>query len=184
MSFTFNKLQISGVFLIKPKIFYDNRGAFLESYKISDFNKHGIPEILVQDSISISKKGVLRGLHFQDPPMEQGKLVSVLCGSIFDVMVDLRKSSQTFGKWLNVEISSTDRNILWIPKGFAHGIQVLEDNTVVSYKMTHEYSPEHERGIVWDDPQLNIPWPIANPTVSEKDSNLPKFNNIAKSDIG
>lgn len=177
MPFTFKELEIKGAYLIKPKLFHDGRGTFLELYKSSDFGKLGLSYNFVQDNLSISKKGVLRGLHFQNVPMDQGKLLYVLSGSIFDVLVDLRNYSKTYGKHTSIKLSSSDRDILWVPPGFAHGFQALEDTTVL-YKVTKEYSPIHESGIIWNDPQLKIKWPLKGPIVSDRDSKFSKLKDI------
>ncbi len=173
MPFIFKRLEIPDVILIEPKVFEDNRGFFMETYKYSEFKKSGIHYEFVQDNHSKSKKGVLRGLHYQLKPMEQGKLVRCIKGRILDVAVDIRKGSPWYGKWVAVELSEENKLILWIPPGFAHGFIALEDDTEVVYKVTKEYSPEFERGIIWNDPYIGIKWPIENPILSEKDKNLP-----------
>ena len=134
----------------------------------------------VQDNFSISKKGALRGLHYQAPPFAQGKLVSVLRGRVLDVAVDIRFGSPTYGKHVMVELSSENHRQLWIPEGFAHGFVVLEDDTFFLYKCTNTYSKEHERGILWNDPALGIDWSVATPIVSEKDQKYPVLTDIAK----
>lgn len=177
MPFEFIKTKIPDVILINPKIFGDERGFFMEFYKKSDFDKAGIDTDLVQDNHSKSIKGVLRGLHYQKEPFAQGKLVRCIKGRIFDVAVDIRKGSPTFGKWVGYELSEENKLMLWIPKGFAHGFLTLSDEAEVLYKVSgSEYSPEHDAGIRWDDPQINIKWPlngIDNVLLSEKDSKLP-----------
>lgn len=175
MSFTFEKLSILGLVIITPKIFPDGRGFFLESYKYSDFAENGINEYFTQDNHSRSAKGVLRGLHYQLEPYAQGKLVRCLEGEIFDVAVDIRKSSPTFGKWFSVKLSAENNKMLYIPKGFAHGFVVISDEAEVYYKCTAEYRPSSERGIIWNDSNLNIDWPVKEPVLSEKDSRYPKF---------
>ena len=167
--FRFTKLGIPDIILIETDKFNDDRGCFFEHYKESAFKANGILDLFEQDSFSNSKKGVIRGLHYQKEPMGQGKLVSALSGKIFDVAVDLRKGSPHFGKWVSAELSSENCRSLWVPVGFAHGFAALEDDTVVLYKTTHEYSKEHEGGVIWNDPDIGIKWPIRNPTVSEKD---------------
>ncbi|MDF2690476.1 MAG: putative dTDP-4-deoxyrhamnose 3,5 epimerase [Gammaproteobacteria bacterium] len=169
MPFEFTKLALPEVILIKPEVFYDDRGFFMESFKTSEFSKHGIPTHFSQDNHSKSNKSVLRGLHFQLNPKAQGKLVRVIRGRIFDVVVDIRKGSPNYGKWLGLELSEHNKHILWIPAGFAHGVAFLEDNTELLYKATEEYSKQHERSILWNDPELGINWPITKPILSEKD---------------
>lgn len=173
MPFEVEKLEIPDVLLIKPKVFTDQRGFFMELFKSSEFRKIGIDLSFVQDNLAMSSKGVLRGLHYQLVPAEQGKLVSCLRGRIWDVAVDIRRGSPWFGKWVARELSEHTKHMLWIPPGFAHGYVSLEDNSLVFYKVTGEYSPEHERGILWSDPDLGISWPVENPVVSEKDASLP-----------
>ncbi|AIT62483.1 dTDP-4-dehydrorhamnose 3,5-epimerase [Coxiella burnetii] len=172
MPFEFQKMPIPEVILIKPKVFTDDRGFFIETFKQSDFRRHGINGEFLQDNHSLSmKKGVLRGLHYQLDPHAQGKLVRVVLGKVFDVAVDLRRESPTFGKWVSTELSSTNNHMLWIPPGFAHGMLVLEENTHLLYKCTAEYVPASERYIRWDDPDINIKWPIKNNLLlSEKDA--------------
>ena len=170
MPFTFKRLNIPDLILIKPEIFEDNRGLFMELFKKSSFKKHGIREEFVQDNMSISKKNVLRGLHYQKSPNTQGKLVKCLNGKIFDVAVDIRKDSHTFGRWSSVILSCENQNILYIPPGFAHGFYSLEDNSVILYKTSKEYDPSTERGIHWNDMKIGIDWPLeGEPIVSEKD---------------
>jgi len=175
MPFIFKRLEIPDVILIEPKIFEDGRGFFMETYKHSEFKKNGIEYEFVQDNHSKSKKGVLRGLHYQLKPMEQGKLVRCIRGKIWDVAVDIRKGSPWYGKWVAVELSEDNKLMLWIPPGFAHGFVALEDNTEVVYKVTKEYAPELDRGIIWNDPDIGINWPIEEPILSEKDKKLPKL---------
>ena len=175
MPFIFKRLEIPDVILIEPKIFEDARGFFMETYKYSEFRKNGIEYEFVQDNHSKSKKGVLRGLHYQLKPMEQGKLVRCIRGRIWDVAVDIRKGSPWYKKWVAVELSEENKLMLWVPPGFAHGFVALEDNTEVVYKVTKEYTPELDRGIIWNDPDIGIEWPIENPILSEKDSNLPRL---------
>lgn len=173
MPFTFIHLELKELILIEPKVFFDERGFFLETYKKTEFVKNGIFEDFVQDNHSFSKKGVLRGLHYQLNPMAQGKLVTVIKGKIWDIAVDIRKKSPTFLKWVAVELSEENKNMFYIPAGFAHGFVTLEDNTHVLYKCTNEYSLQHEAGILWCDPEINIKWPIKNPILSKKDASLP-----------
>ena len=173
MPFNFRSLKIPELIIIEPQVFQDVRGFFMESYKYSEFASYGIVESFVQDNHSYSKKGVLRGLHYQNPPRGQGKLVRVILGEIFDVAVDIRKGSPTFGKWVGVVLSAEDRKMLYIPPGFAHGFCVLSDDAEVLYKSTDEYAPEYEAGIVWNDPEIGVDWPVKDPIISSKDASLP-----------
>ena len=173
MPFTFTKTEIPEVVLIQPKTFPDDRGEFAEIYKKSEFASAGIAEAFVQTNYAKSKKGVLRGMHYQIAPVAQAKLVRVVSGSIFDVAVDIRKDSPTFGKWVGVTLSAKEKNMLYIPEGFAHGLCVLEDDTQVIYNCSREYSPEHERGIIWNDPSVGITWPIQDPILAERDAGYP-----------
>jgi len=173
MAFSFSNMEISDVKLIIPKHYQDERGYFLESFKESEFSTNKINAKFVQDNVSFSTKGVLRGLHFQQKPKEQAKLVSVISGEIFDVAVDIRKDSPTFGKWVGEILSEKNHKMLYIPEGFAHGFCTLSDTANVHYKVTNEYSPENELGIIWNDPSISISWLITNPIVSEKDKKLP-----------
>ena len=177
MPFQFEKLEVPEVILVEPRLFPDERGFFMETYKYSDFKANGIPDRLVQDNYSHSLKGTLRGLHYQKPPQAQGKLVTVILGEIFDVAVDIRKGSPTFGRWVGETLSSTNHRMLWVPPGFAHGFCVLSDEADVVYKITSgEYAPDLERGIIWNDPEIAIPWPLDSPFLSEKDAILPRLN--------
>ena len=173
MPFTFKRLAIPEVILVEPKLFPDNRGFFAETYKMSDFKMNGIEHDFVQDNHSKSKSGVLRGLHYQANPKAQGKLVRVISGSIFDVAIDIRKNSPTYGKWVSALLNAENHHMLWVPPGFAHGVLVMEDDTQLIYKVTEQYSPEHDRCIRWDDPNIAIDWPINNPELSEKDLKAP-----------
>jgi dTDP-4-dehydrorhamnose 3,5-epimerase len=173
MPFEFKTLDIPDVILILPKIFNDTRGFFIESYKYSDFEKAGIRAAFVQDNHSKSIKGVLRGLHYQKSPRAQGKLIRCIRGEIFDVAVDIRKDSPYYGKWVGRSLSEENKEMLYIPQGFAHGFLVLSDTAEILYKTTDEYSPAHDRGIFWNDPAIGIKWGIDEPLVSEKDRNLP-----------
>jgi len=169
MPFEFRTLEIPGPVLVRPQIFGDARGFFLELYKHSDFVRGGIREHLVQDNYSRSAKGVLRGLHYQKTPKAQGKLIMCLKGEIYDVAVDIRKGSPQYGKWTSVELSEENRLMLYVPPGFAHGFQVLSKTADVLYKCTDEYSPEVDRGIIWNDTDINITWPLRDPVLSAKD---------------
>jgi dTDP-4-dehydrorhamnose 3,5-epimerase len=173
MPFTFKTLYLPGVVLVTSQVFGDARGFFSETYKHSDFSGAGIKEYFVQDNHSRSAQYVLRGLHYQKSPMAQGKLVRCIRGRIFDVAVDIRKGSQTYGKWVGVELSEDNNQMLYIPSTFAHGFIALSHAAEIMYKCTREYSPEHDRGIIWDDPVINIDWPVKNPILSDKDKMLP-----------
>ncbi|HOW88168.1 MAG TPA: dTDP-4-dehydrorhamnose 3,5-epimerase [Candidatus Omnitrophota bacterium] len=179
----FIKTEIDGVIAIEPKIFNDPRGFFYESYRKKLFAEHGIKDDFVQDNISSSARGVLRGLHYQIAPRAQAKLMRVLRGSVYDVVVDIRPRSGTFGKFVAMTLSAENKKMLYVPKGFAHGFCVLEDGTEFLYKVSDYYSPEHERGILWNDPALAIPWPkLDHPFIlSEKDKKYPTLQS-AKAD--
>lgn len=168
----------SGLLLIKPRVFNDNRGYFFESYNSQAFSKLGIDYCFEQDNQSCSNKDVIRGLHFQMPPFEQGKLIRVISGSILDIVVDLRKDQPTYGKHYKLELNATTNTMLFIPPGFAHGFRSLEDNTIFSYKCTKVYNQPSERTIRWNDPQLNIDWETNTPLLSEKDMEAPLFKNL------
>jgi len=173
MPFTFRPLTIADVILIEPKIFPDERGFFCETFKASDFAKVNLPTKFVQDNFSFSKKNVVRGLHYQKNPEAQGKLVSVIKGSVWDVAVDIRTDSSTFKKWVAAELSDTNNHMLYIPPGFAHGFITLTEDVHLLYKCTNEYNPQTDAGIRWNDPDISIEWPVNNPIVSEKDATLP-----------
>ena len=180
MPFEFAQTKLADVALITPRVFPDDRGFFLEFYKKSDFHAAGITDEFVQDNHSKSTKNVLRGMHYQLPPYAQAKLVRVLQGKIYDVIIDLREDSPTFGQWDGHELSDENRRMLYVPTGFAHGFLVLSDTTEVEYKVSAEYSKDHERGILWNDPMIGIDWPVANPILSEKDRALPTFHDREK----
>jgi dTDP-4-dehydrorhamnose 3,5-epimerase len=173
MPFIFEKLELPEVISIKSNSFLDSRGYFLESFRESDFISNGINKRFIQDNFSHSIQGTLRGLHYQQNPKAQAKLVFCMRGEIFDVAVDIRKKSPTFGKWIGKILSENNHELLYIPEGFAHGFCVLSDEADVLYKVNQEYSPEHDRGILWNDPTINISWPIKNLILSEKDLVLP-----------
>lgn len=171
---------IEGLKIIELKIFKDERGYFNERFQVEKFKNAGLPYQFVQDNHSYSKANVLRGLHFQNNP-DQGKLVGTIQGSIWDVAVDLRKGSPTFGKHFGLELSSENGLTLWIPGGFAHGFCVLNDEGAdVLYKVDTFYNPQKEVGVSWNDPDLNIPWPVKKPIVSERDQKLPSFKEYLK----
>lgn len=175
----FIQTSLKGAYIIKPKVFQDERGFFVESYSEKVFAENGIDAKFVQDNHSLSvKKGVLRGLHFQLPPNEQAKLVRVTRGKVLDVIVDIRKNSPTYGKWEGVELSSDNFQILFIPRGFAHAFLTLEDNTEFMYKVDNFYAPESDSGLIWNDPDIAIDWPINDPILSEKDAKLQKFKDF------
>ncbi len=172
------KPSIEGLFLIKPNIFRDDRGYFFESWSKDIFVKNGLDFEFVQDNESLSSKGVLRGLHFQNPPFAQGKLVRVIKGRVLDVAVDIRKESQTYGQYFAVELSEENKTIFWIPPGFAHGFIALEDDTIFTYKCTGVYNAEYEGSLLWNDVDLNIDWKIETPLVSDKDMLAGGFKNF------
>lgn len=172
----FERLKLPDVILIKYDVFYDSRGFFTELYKRNEFLANGISYDFTQVNVSYSKKGVIRGLHYQLKPMEQGKLVYVISGRVFDVAVDIRRGSPWYGKHIGIILEPGYG--LWIPPGFAHGFQALED-TYFLYLVTKEYSPQHERCVYWSDPELGIDWPLReNIIISEKDSRCPLFRNV------
>jgi dTDP-4-dehydrorhamnose 3,5-epimerase len=175
MPFKFKQFKLGGLRLIMSEVLSDQRGYFMESYRESDFAALGRNVNFKQDNISFSKKNVLRGLHYQLPPFAQGKLVRVLKGAVWDVAVDVRKSSPTFGKWEGVELNEENNLAFYLPEGFAHGFVVLSEEAMVLYKVTEEYHPECEKGIRWNDVGLDIKWPVENPLVSQRDSGLPLF---------
>jgi dTDP-4-dehydrorhamnose 3,5-epimerase len=179
MSFTFTPCAISGLFEIKPEIFGDSRGYFFECYSQREFQTNGIDVTFVQDNQSFSGKGTLRGLHFQKKH-PQGKLVRVIEGEVFDVAVDIRKDSPTFGEWHGVILSGEEQNLFFIPPGFAHGFLTLSEKAVFAYKCTDFYYPEDECGIIWNDPVIGINWPLSGMeyTLSEKDKKLPLLSNV------
>ena len=173
MPFEFERLRIPEVVLAKPKVFRDPRGFFLETYKRSDFEGHGIPAYFVQDNFSHSVRGVLRGLHYQKPPDAQGKLVTAISGRVFDVAVDIRRGSPTYACWVGVALSGRSHHVLYVPPGFAHGFCVLSEEADVLYKVTAEYCSASDAGIAWNDPDIRIEWPVAQPVLSPKDAALP-----------
>jgi dTDP-4-dehydrorhamnose 3,5-epimerase len=177
MPFKFKKLAIPDVILVEAQAFSDERGFFMESFKESAFNTNGINTRFVQDNCSHSIKGVTRGLHYQKNPKVQAKLMMALRGEIFDVVVDIRRGSPTYGKWVGEILSDKNHKLLYAPEGFAHGFCVLSDQADVLYKVSSEYSPEHERGILWNDTTLAIKWPTNKPFVIKKDMQLPTLEN-------
>jgi len=179
MPFTFHKCDIPEVILIKAVTFGDERGFFRETFKASDFVGFGIDGPFIQENFSHSKKGILRGLHFQKLPYAQGKLVSALNGKIRDVAVDIRKGSPHYGKWVSEVLSRENGHQLYVPPGFAHGFVVLSDEADVLYKVNGgEYAPEHEAGIMWNDPEIAVKWEIDSPLLSAKDEKLPSLSEL------
>ncbi|NOY22872.1 MAG: dTDP-4-dehydrorhamnose 3,5-epimerase [Acidobacteria bacterium] len=178
MAFIFRDLDgIPDVKAIEPEIYRDERGWFKETHSEDSFARFGIGPF-VQDNVSFSSINVLRGLHFQLPPKAQGKLVQCLSGKIWDVAVDIRKGSPTFGKWVAEHLSADNHHMLWLPAGFAHGFVVLSETALVMYKVTAPYAPDLDHGIRWDDPDLAIRWPISSPVVSDKDQKLPGIREL------
>lgn len=161
------ELGLPGVLLLEPRVFTDERGRFLEAWSERRYREARVPGPFVQDNVSVSRRGVVRGLHYQ-APRPQGKLVSVLRGAVYDVAVDVRAGSETFGRWVGVELSDDGRQ-LYIPEGFAHGFAALSEEVVLSYKCTDYYLPEADRVVLWNDPALGIDWPVEVPILSEKD---------------
>ncbi len=175
MSAQLSPYQIPGLLLVEGKIFPDERGSFMESWREENFSSlSGVR--FVQDNLSKSRQGVLRGLHYQKRPAGIGKLVRCVYGKIWDVAVDIRKGSPTYGQWAGVELSDDVNRMLWVPEGFAHGFCALSAEASVLYRTTGYWSPEHERGIIWNDPKVNISWPIKNPRLSPKDAVLPPLS--------
>lgn len=170
--------KLPGVLVIEPDVFPDDRGHFLETWNSKRYKNAGIPGTFVQDNVSFSKKGVLRGLHFQYP-QPQGKLIQVLSGQVVDVAVDIRIGSPTFVQWISEIVSDTNHKQLYIPPGFAHGYCVLSETAVFSYKCTDFYNPAFENGIIWNDPDLNIDWSTKKPILSVKDSNYARLKDLA-----
>ena len=169
--------KIPGVLVIEPKVFIDNRGFFQETWQKIRYETLGIACGFVQDNLSFSKRGVLRGLHFQHP-RDQGKLVSVILGDVFDVAVDIRVDSPTFGQWVGVKLTGNNHRQLWIPPGFAHGFCVTSDEAYFMYKCTDVYSTANEGGVIWNDPDIGIEWPIKEVIVSDKDNSYPALKEI------
>ena len=178
MPFEFKRLEIPDVILITPTVFTDERGFFIETYQKDDFAKAGITGEFVQQNHSKSIKGVLRGLHYQKEPYAQAKLVRCIKGEIFDVAVDIRKNSPTLGKYVSAILSEENKNMLYIPRGFAHGFEAISDKAEVVYSVDNVYSKESESGIVWDDYEIKIAWPIKKPLLSEKDKKWPGLSQL------
>lgn len=180
MAFSFTKLPLPGLILVEPKIYLDDRGFFIEEFKESDFTKAGITDRFVQDNHSCSSRGVLRGLHFQLPPFAQAKLVRVIKGAIWDVVVDIRPDSSTYLRWYNVELSAENRLMIYVPVGFAHGFLTISDEAELIYKCSAEYDKASESGLRWNDPDLGISWPKGEYIVSEKDGRLPFLKDMKR----
>ncbi len=172
-----SETALSGVLIIEPRVFEDARGFFLETWQQARYRECGLPAHFVQDNLSSSMRGTLRGLHFQNPNA-QGKLVYVLQGEVFDVAVDIRVGSPTFGRWVGVVLSENNRRQLYIPEGFAHGFCVLSETALFAYKGTDFYTPQAERGILWNDPDIGIGWPIRTPLLSAKDAAYPMLREM------
>lgn len=170
---------LPGVLILEPRVFGDDRGYFLETWNGARYAELGLPERFVQDNLSSSAKGVLRGLHYQHPN-GQGKLVSVARGEVFDVAADIRPDSPSFGRWVGVTLSSENHRSLYIPPGFAHGFAVLSDEALFSYKCTEYYAPNCEASLIWNDPDLAIRWPVEEPRLSSKDLAAPRLRDVAR----
>lgn len=176
---TVSETELDGVLIVEPNVFGDNRGWFMETYSRRDFEDAGITAEFVQDNRSFSsKKGIIRGLHFQRNPMCQAKLLTCLKGEILDVAVDLRKDSPTYKKWISVKLTAENKKQIFIPKGFAHGFLTLTDDVEIMYKCDELYSPECDGGIRFDDPEIGVEWGVENPILSEKDKNAPYLKDI------
>jgi dTDP-4-dehydrorhamnose 3,5-epimerase len=165
---------LPGVFIIEPKVLGDDRGFFMETYRTDAFRAAGIDAVFVQDNHSRSARGVLRGLHYQEPNA-QGKLVRCTHGALYDVAVDIRRGSPYFGRWFGTELTESNKTMLWVPPGFAHGFCSLEDGSDLVYKCTTLYDPPADRAILWNDPDIGIKWPIASPLLSTKDAAAPRL---------
>jgi dTDP-4-dehydrorhamnose 3,5-epimerase len=176
------KTALPGVIIIQPKVYGDARGYFMETYSSDRYKEAGITETFVQDNLSQSQQGILRGLHFQKP-MEQGKLVQVLVGEVFDVAVDIRYGSATFGQWEAVVLNAENKKQFYVPPGFAHGFVVTSREALFMYKCTDLYNPAGECSIAWNDPDLDIPWPVDSPLLSEKDKNGRLLKDLNKSEL-
>ena len=179
MALKINKTELDGVLIIELNVFNDQRGYFFETYNQNRYREIGINSNFVQDNLSCSKKGTLRGLHYQHPH-DQAKLVQVIQGEVFDVAVDIRRDSPTFGKWIGQYLSAENKKQIFIPEGFAHGFCVLSETALFHYKCSGLYAPECEGGILWSDPDVGIKWPIDSPIISEKDAGFSCLKNIAE----
>jgi dTDP-4-dehydrorhamnose 3,5-epimerase len=180
MSFRFKRFEtLPDVLMVEPRINSDERGWFVETFKKSDFEAQGITSDFVQDNHSRStSRGILRGLHFQKHPAAQGKLVRCVVGEIFDVVVDIRKGSQTYAKWVSATLSAENHAMIWIPPGFAHGVLTMSEIAEVMYKVTSEYSAIHNRSIRWNDIDIGIKWPITDPILSKRDGEAPSLKDV------
>jgi len=172
----FERNEFEGVFIIRPRVFEDERGYFFESFNKNVFKENGLNIDFVQDNESLSQKNVLRGMHFQRPPYAQGKLIRVIQGSVLDVAVDIRKTSKTYGQYFRIELSAKNKTMIYIPTGFAHGFLTLEDNTIFSYKCTNFFNKESEDALLWNDEEIGIDWGIKTPILSDKDKKAQLFN--------
>ncbi len=166
--------------LVKPRVFEDPRGFFMETYTKNDFEKVGIRGQIVQQNHSKSTRGVLRGLHFQKEPYAQAKLVRCTRGEVLDVAVDMRPDSTTLGKYVAVNLSEGDKSMLYVPRSFAHGFLVTSDTAEIEYTVDNVYAPTHEGGVIWNDPKINVPWPIQDPVLSDKDKKWPTLDSVLK----
>jgi dTDP-4-dehydrorhamnose 3,5-epimerase len=169
--------ELAGLLILEPSVFGDSRGFFMETWNLLRYREAGIMADFVQDNLSLSRRGTLRGLHFQNPN-PQGKLLQVFQGEVFDVAVDLRRNSPTFGGWHGLVLSAENKHQFFIPAGFAHGFLVLSDTALFQYKCTASYSPKDELALNWNDPDLHIDWPIKNPLLSEKDTRAPRLRDL------
>ncbi len=174
--------KLSGVLILEPKVFSDDRGYFLETWNNTRYEQASIPGPFVQDNISFSKKGILRGLHFQYP-QSQGKLIQVLSGEVVDVVVDIRVGSPTYGQWFGEVLSESNHRQIYVPPGFAHGYCVTSETALFSYKCTDFYNPATEHGIIWNDPDIGIEWPIAEPVLSPKDVVYPRLKDLRPENV-
>ncbi|HII07508.1 MAG TPA: dTDP-4-dehydrorhamnose 3,5-epimerase [Methanotrichaceae archaeon] len=182
MPFEFKRLEIPEAILIKPKVYEDDRGFFLETYKKQDMENIGIKTEFVQDNHSRSERGVLRGLHFQKEPYSQAKIVRCVRGKIYDVAVDLRKNSPTFSRYLGLVLSEQNKHQLFVPRGCAHGFLVLSDVAEVVYKVDNVYAPEYEEGLIWSDPEVDVSWPLNDLIISKRDRFWPTLKDLARED--
>lgn len=178
MPFIFTRLELAGVVKVQPAVYEDDRGFFKETYRASQFAEGGIPP-MVQTNVSWSRKNVVRGMHYQIDPHPQGKLVGAAVGEVYDAIVDLRKGSPTYGRWLSIVLSSENHTMIYVPPGFGHGFCVLSEEALVIYNTTGEFAPESERGVLWNDPAIGIDWPVKDPIISAKDQALPPLSALA-----
>jgi dTDP-4-dehydrorhamnose 3,5-epimerase len=178
MNFSIEETGIDGLVVVKPRVFRDPRGFFMETFRSDTFEKLGLPVQFLQDNLSKSSKGIVRGLHFQAPPFDQGKLVTALVGTVLDVVVDIRKNSPTYGESRSFLLSDEDPSFVYVPSGFAHGFSVLSEIALFHYKCTNVYDKASEGGILWNDPDLGIDWQVETALISDKDKELPLFKNF------